>query len=353
MKLLEKLCITPGVPGREDRVAKLIQSEAKGLFDKFTIDAMGTLIAYRKARPAKAAKGKSKKKSTGTPKKIMLSCHMDQIGFLVRHIDEKGFLRLNAVGGFDTRNLFARLVTVCTKDGDLPGVMNPGGKPVHIASPEDRKKVPEVEELIVDMGMPGDEVKKKVQIGDMVVIKAPFTEVGNVIVSQCLDNRIACWLGIRAIEKLKHHNCDIYVAFTVQEEVGCRGAGPAAAQIKPDIAITLDTTLCCDTPGVPGDMAITNQGEGAGLMVMDSGSITDLKLLEEFEAIGKKNKIKTQRTILPRGGTDSLAIQRKGEGYRVMTLVCGTRYIHTVTETIHKDDLFACRDLLAAYLTQA
>ena len=142
MKLLEKLCVTPGVPGREDRVAKLIQSEAKGLFDKFTTDAMGTLIAYRKARPAKG------KKSSKKTKKVMLSCHMDQIGFLVRHIDEKGFLRVNAVGGFDTRNLFARLVTVCTKHGDLPGVMNPGGKPVHIASPEDRKKVPEIEELI-------------------------------------------------------------------------------------------------------------------------------------------------------------------------------------------------------------
>ena len=100
-------------------------------------------------------------------------------------------------------------------------------------------------------------------------------------------------------------------------------------------------------------MAITQQGKGAGLMVMDSGSITDVKLLEEFEAVAKKKKINTQRTILPRGGTDSLAIQRKGEGYRVMTLVCGTRYIHSVTETIHKDDLFACRDLLTAYLAQA
>ena len=348
MKLLEKLCVTPGVSGREDRIAKLIQDESKGLFDKVYTDAMGSLIAYRKARPAKTAK-KSKK-----PTKVMLSCHMDQIGFMVRHIDDAGFLRVNAVGGFDTRNLFARLVTVCTSGGgDLPGVMNPGGKPVHIASPEDRKKVPEIEELTIDLGLPADEVKKKVLIGDMVVIKAPFTEVGNSIVSQCLDNRIACWLAIRSIEKLKNHDCDIYVAFTVQEEVGCRGAGPAAAQIKPDVAITIDTTLCCDTPGVPADMAITKQGEGAGLMVMDSGSITDVKLLNEFESLAKKKKIKAQRTILPRGGTDSLAIQRKGEGYRVMTLVCGTRYIHTVTETIHKDDLFACRDLLAAYLAQA
>jgi len=347
MDLLEKLCVTPGVPGREHRVRDLILKESKKLWDETYVDAMGSLICHRKPRPGKGAKKKTK------PTKVMLASHMDQIGFLVRHIDDKGFLRVNAVGGFDTRNLFARLVTVCTKGGDLTGVMNPGGKPVHIASAEDRKKVPDVEELIVDLGMSGDDVKKKVQIGDMVVIQAPFREIGNTIVSQCLDNRIACWETIRAVEKLKNHSCDIWAVFTVQEEVGCRGAGPAAEQIQPDVAITLDTTLCCDTPGVPSDMAVTEQGKGAGLMVMDSSAIVDVDLLNEFEALAKKKKIPAQRTILHRGGTDSSAIQRKGPGYRVMTLVCGTRYIHTVTEMIHKDDLFACRDLLAAWLEQA
>ncbi len=354
MKLLEKLVQTPGVPGREDRVRDLILQQTKGLFDQTHVDAMGSLLCCRKPRPRprKLQKG-SGKSITASPLKVMLACHMDQIGFLVRHIDGKGFLRVQPVGGFDTRNLFARMVTVCTAKEDLPGVLNPGGKPVHLASAEDRKKVPEIEEFVVDLGLPVEQVNKKVRVGDMVVIRASFTQVGNTVVSQCLDNRIACWEAIDAIKKLKYHDCEIWAVFTVQEEIGCRGAGPAAARVQPDVAITLDTTLCCDTPGVPAELAITEQGKGAGLMVMDSSAMTDLKLLEEFEALAKKNKIPVQRTILPRGGTDASTIQRRDMGYRVMTLVCGTRYIHTVTEMVHLVDLYACRDLLVAYLQSA
>ena len=132
----------------------------------------------------------------------MIAAHMDQIGFMVHHIDSKGFLRVQSVGGFDPRNLFSRLVTVCTDvhntTGDLPGVMNPGGKPVHIASEEDRKRVPEISDLVIDLGLEVKEVTPKVHIGDMVVIRAPFMEVGKTIVGQCLDNRGACWLAIRA-----------------------------------------------------------------------------------------------------------------------------------------------------------
>ncbi len=346
--LLKKLTLTPGVPGREQRVRDLILAESSDLWDETEVDAMGSLICRRQPRPGRSKRGSKASK----PTRVMLSCHMDQIGFLVRHIDEKGFLRVTSVGGFDPRNLFARLVTVCTREGDLPGVLNPGGKPVHIATEADRKVIPEVIDLVIDLGLPPKAVQRKVQIGDMVVIQAQFVEVGETIVSQCLDNRIACWEAIAAVRQLKQHDCEIYAAFTVQEEVGCRGAGPAAERIAPDIAVTLDTTLCCDTPGVPGDLAITKQGGGAGLLVMDSSAISDLKLLEEFEQVAKKNRIKAQRTILHRGGTDSATIQPRRQGHRVMGLVCGTRYIHTVTEMIHKDDLRACRDLLTAWLAQ-
>lgn len=344
MKLLETLCRTPGVAGREDRVRAFIRKEAADLFDDFHEDALGTLTGIRKPRP------KGGKKARKKPTRVMIAAHMDQIGFMVRHIDDKGFLRIQNVGGFDTRNLFARMVTVCTRDGDLPGVLNAGGKPVHIASAEDRKKVPEIEDLVVDLGLPVDEVRERVRVGDMVVIRAAFTEVGNTVVGQAMDNRVACWIAIRAMSKLKHHNCEIHCCFTVQEEVGCRGAGPAAARIQPDVGIALDTTLCCDTPGVPGELGITAQGAGAGLMVMDSSAISDADLLERFERVAKKRTIAAQRTILPRGGTDASTIQRAANGCRTMTLVCPTRYIHTITEMVHRDDLHACRDLLAAVL---
>lgn len=353
MKLLEQLTTTPGVPGREYRVRELIRRETKDLFDEVHVDNLGSLHGVIRPKPAKG------KKPAKNPTKVMIAAHMDQIGFLVRYIDDKGYLWLNPVGGFDARNLFARIVTVSPdlRDPrkDLTGVMNPGGRPVHIASDEDRKKVPEVKEFFVDLGVSADEVKQRVKIGDMVTIQAPLHEIGNVVTAQCLDNRVACWIAIQALRKLKKagHVCEVHMVFTVQEEVGLRGAGPATFNIRPDVGIALDTTLCCDTPGIPENESVTRQGEGVGLNVMDGSAIVDLELLEQFEALAKKKKIKAQRTILHRGGTDAGTMQRAGGGYRVMTLLTPTRYIHTVTETVHKNDLHAARDLLAAWLAGA
>ena len=354
MKLLEQLTQIPAIAGREHRLRDFICKQAKPLFDEMHVDNLGSLICVRRPRPGGRAGGGGKSRTPRKkPLRVMIAAHMDQIGFMVRSIDSGGFLRLQNVGGFDTRNLFARLVTVCTETEDLPGVLNPGGKPLHISSDDDRKKVPEIHDLAVDLGLDAKAISRKVKIGDMVVIRAPFTRVGKTVVAQALDNRIACWLALRAVQKLRRHSCEIHCAFTVQEEVGCRGAGPAAASIDPDIAIALDTTLCVDTPDVPADQSVTTQGMGAGLMVMDSSAITDLQLLQQFEQIARIKRIKAQRTILPHGGTDASTIQRKAAGYRTMTLVCPTRYIHTITEMIHLDDLHACRDLLAAYLSQA
>jgi endoglucanase len=352
MKLLEKLIHAAAVPGREHRVRELILRETQGLFDETRTDPLGSLICVRHPRPRKGAK----KAGGGRPTRVMLAAHMDQIGFLVKHVEAGGFLRVNPVGGFDTRNLFARLVTVCPNPRDpardLPGVMNPGGKPIHIADEADKNKVPQINEFVVDLGLPADEVKKRVKIGDMIVIRPTFDLVGKTAVGQAMDNRVASWVAIRAIQELAKdgHDCEIHCDFTVQEEVGCRGAGTSSYSIEPDITISLDTTLCVDTPGVPEDQRVSKQGDGAGLLVMDSSMISDLELLEEMEELGKRHKIKTQRTILPRGGNDGYAIQLKNAGRRVMTIVCPTRYIHTVTEMIHKGDLAAARDVLAAWL---
>ncbi|MEQ9459920.1 MAG: M20/M25/M40 family metallo-hydrolase [Phycisphaeraceae bacterium] len=350
--LLEQLTTTAGVPGREHRVRQLIEKQVKPLVDELRTDRLGSLIATRYPRTKSGAK-----KNAKPSLRIMIAAHMDQIGFVVKHIDSNGFLRLVSVGGFDTRNLFARLVKVCpdVRDPkkDLPGVLNPGGKPVHIASAEDRKKVPEIDELTVDLGLPAEKVKKLVKIGDMVVLDAPVRSVGQSIVSQCMDNRVACYIAIEALRRLKAHNAEINIVFTVQEEVGLRGAGPAAFGIKPDVGIALDTTLCCDTPGVPDTERVTEQGQGVGLNVMDGAAITDLDLYEQIEAIATRKKIKAQRTLLHRGGTDAGTMQRAGEGIPVMTLLTPTRYIHTVTEMVHRDDLQSAIDLLTAYLESA
>ena len=343
VELLRRLCETPGVPGHEHRVRELIMSEAGDLFDEMSVDAMGSLLCRRDAR-----------KASKNPTRIMLLCHMDEIGFLVSHITKKGFVYVQPVGGFDPRNLFSRRVLVSTDAGDLKGVMNPGGRPIHISSPEERKKVPEVAEFVIDLGL-GDATADHVKVGDMVTMDEPMIEIGDKIVSKALDNRVACWLGIEAIRALgkAKHGCEIHVVFTCQEEVGLRGARTSSFAVKPDIGIGIDTTLSCDTPGVPEQDRTTEQGKGFGLHVKDSSFIADRDLVKEIEAIAIKQKIPHQRTMLRAGGQDGAAAQQAAAGARAVGIVVGTRYIHTVTEMIHRDDLEAARDILAAYLKQA
>ena len=336
--LLKRLCEMPGVPGREDRVRDLIQTEVADLFDDISVDPMGNLLCRRDADRADAPR-------------IMLLCHMDEIGFLVSHIDDKGYLWVQPVGGFDPRNLFSRRVLVCTEDGDLKGVMNPGGKPVHISTAEDRKKVPEVGEFFIDTGL-GLGTKDRVKVGDFVVMDEPFLTMGDTFVSKALDNRVACWLGIEAIRALGDggRGAEIHVAFTCQEEVGLRGARTAAYAVRPDIGLGIDTTLACDTPGIPEKDATTRHGEGFGLHVRDSSFIADAGLVRDIAALAEAKGIPYQRTMLAAGGQDGAAAQQAAAGARAVGIVVGTRYIHTVTEMVHRTDLLAARDIIAAYL---
>ena len=336
--LLKRLCETPGVPGAEHRVRDLILSEIDGLFDEVTTDPMGSLHCVRHAA------------KDGAPK-IMLLCHMDEIGFLVSHISKDGYIYVQPVGGFDPRNLFSRRVMVCTDDGDYKGVMNPGGKPVHISSPEDRKKVPAVGDFFIDLGM-GRKTHDHVKIGDFVVMDEPFLEMGDKFVSKALDNRIACWLGIEGIRALgdKGRGAEVHVVFTTQEEVGLRGARTAAFAVKPDIGIGIDVTLSCDTPGIPAKDATTLQGKGFGLHIRDASFIADRALVKEIEDVAIARDIPYQRTMLAAGGQDGAAAQQAAAGARAIGIVVGTRYIHTVTEMVEQSDLAAARDILGAYL---
>jgi len=345
--LLRRLCETPGVPGREERVRELIEGEIEDLFDDVRTDAMGSLICTRKPT----------RKGKGDATRVMVAAHMDEIGFYVRHIDEKGFVWVNPAGGFDTRNLFSRRVLVCTENGDHLGVMNPGGRPVHIAKDEEKKKVPDINEFFIDLGMSADQVQKTVKIGDFVVMHEPFIEMPTAIVSKALDNRIACYVAIEAVRKLVKvkgdsgkHAAEIVAVFTVQEEVGLRGAQTSANAVDADYGIGLDVTLSCDTPGVPDNERVTKQGEGVGVMVQDSSMIADYALVRELCDLAEKKKIAYQRCILGRGGQDGAAIQRANAGARTAAVVVGTRYIHTVTEMIDQGDLQAAVDLLAAWL---
>lgn len=336
--LLRELCMTPGVPGAEQRVRSLIEARTEGCFDSKEIDALGNLILSRKAR-------KKLKKTS----RLLILCHMDEIGFLVSHIDKNGFIFVQPVGGFDPRTLFGRRVLVCTDSGDYKGVMNPVGKPLHISSPKEREKVPEISDFFIDIGL-GSHASDKVSIGDFVVMDEPFLDLGQKIVSKALDNRVACWLGIELLKALSKeesaHHCDLFVAFTSQEEVGVRGAKPASFSIAPSHAIGVDTTLSCDLPGVSEKDHITTQGKGFGLHLKDRSMIADRSFVKEIEALAIEHAIPYQKTMLPAGGQDGSAAQQSGAGAKTVSIVVGTRYIHTVTEMIDKEDLLSARAIL-------
>ena len=337
LSLLKVLSETPGVAGREERVRAILEREMKGLFDSVVTDPMGNLVATKKSSAAGA-------------KRVLLACHIDEIGFYVRHVDAQGFLRVHNAGMFDTKNLAARRVLVQTSSGDLLGLMNPSGRPVHIARDEDKKKMPELTDFAVDLCLPADEVKAKVRVGDPVTLVQEFSEIGQCVSGKCLDNRVAAFIAIEALRQVPNPRHEVIVACTVQEEVGLRGAGPAAFAADPEIAIAIDTTLAVDTPGVPEDERVTKQGDGVALTLMDGSMISDRALVDELETVSKRREIPHQLSILPRGGTDAGAMQRQRGGVRVMTLSVPTRYIHTTTESVHKRDIQSAIDLLAAWL---
>ncbi len=336
LALLKQLSEVAGIPGWEDRVRELVKKELKGLVDEIRVDALGNVIAHKK----------------GKGKKVMIAAHMDEIGFYVKHVDDKGFLRVQNVGGFDTRNLFARQVTVHTSKGDLLGLMNPGAKPIHLSTPDERNKVPVLAEFFIDTGLSSEAVKKQVRVGDPVTLQQEAKELGDFFTGKAMDDRVAVFVVLESLKQLKSKNLpyDVYAVFTTQEEVGLRGAVTSAYGVEPDIGIALDITLASDLPGTPPDQAVTVMGNGVAIKVMDSYSISDRGLVQAFVDLAQKKKITYQMEVLPLGGTDAGAIQRSRAGVPSITLSIPTRYVHTVTECVHVDDVRATIELLNAYL---
>jgi putative aminopeptidase FrvX len=339
-ELLRRLSEAHGVPGHEGQVREIIRGEVAGLVDTLREDALGNLIAF---------------KDGSGGKKVMIAAHMDEIGFVVRHIDERGFLRIMPLGGFDTRNLFAREVVVQGREGDLPGILQPSGKPVHIADPEERKKVPDSKHFFVDLGLGGEEVKKLVRIGDPVCLVQRLRQVGNYVAGKSLDDRLGVYVLIELLRQLKDqpHHYDLYAVFTTQEEIGSRGARVASYGIEPDLAIALDTTIGADTPGVPSEDSVTITGNGVSITMADSLAISTPWLAQQFADVAARNGIKHQFNVLSGGGTDAAPIHTIKAGVPAVSLTLPSRYVHTVQEAVHTDDIGSMLQLLLAWFKGA
>jgi endoglucanase len=336
VKLLSRICEVPGAPGFEKRIRGLVLKELKGLADQVRVDPIGNVVALKK--------GKNSKKS------CMAAAHMDEIGFIVTHVDDKGFLRFNPLGGFDPKTLSSQRVIVHGRK-DVVGVM--GSKPIHIMTPEERNKPPKLTDYFVDLGMPKKEVEKIVSVGDPITRERELIEMGKCVNVKSLDNRVSVFLLIEALRALKKSRrrpaYDFYAVFTVQEEVGLRGANASALEIQPDFGFGLDTTIAFDTPGAQPEQMCTQLGEGVGIKIMDSSVICDTRMVAFMKETAAKAKIKWQPEILAGGGTDTAGLQRMTPGGSIAGAISvPTRHIHQVIEMSHKDDIEASIKLLAA-----
>ena len=338
MDLLRELCETPGIPGREERLRAVVRRELSGVADELRVDALGNLVAV--------------KRNPGAPK-LMIAAHMDEIGFVVSHVDgEKGWLRLVPLGGHDPRNMIAQRVLVCAEGGDLPGILFPGIKPPHIATDEDRKRQPAVTDFFVDLGLPGATVRERVPIGTPVTLLRDFLEIGDCVSAKALDDRVALYVMIRAMQQAQSFGFETYAVATVQEEVGLRGALTSAFGIHPDVGIALDVTLAVDIPGVSEHEHVTRLGQGTAIKILDSSFIAHPKLVASLRELADRRQIPWQHEILPRGGTDAGSMQRVHAGVAAGTISIPTRYIHSSVEMVHKADVEASIALMAAFIEE-
>ena len=328
-KLLKEICETPGAPGYERRIREVVLREVKKLADKVTIDNMGNVTVFRKGKK---------------DKKVMVAAHMDEISFIVTHIDDKGFVRFHTLGGFDAKTLTAQRVIVHGKK-DLIGVM--GSKPIHVMSPEERNKMPQTTDYFIDMGMGKKEVEKFVSVGDFITRERELIQMGDCVNGKSIDNRVSVFILIEVLREIKKLPYDFYAVFSVQEEVGLRGVQAASLEINPDFGFGLDTTIAFDIPGAREHEMITRLGHGTAIKVMDSQTICDYRMVEFMKKTADKHKIKWQPEILPAGGTDTAGIQRYNPSGAIAGAVSiPTRHIHQSVEMANTQDIRDSIDLL-------
>jgi putative aminopeptidase FrvX len=332
-ELLTELTETSGVPGYEDRIRTIVRRELESTVDVVRSDSMGNVFG--------TIHGESEYS-------VAVAAHMDEIGFMVRHITDEGFLTIDALGGWDPRVLRAQRVTVHTENGDLPGII--GSTPPHTQSEEDRKEEPSVEDVYIDLGMDADAIEERVHVGDLVTMDQTTTRVGEHITGKALDDRVCLFAMLEAARRIENPDVTIHFAATVQEEVGLRGASALGVDLDPDLAIALDVTVANDLPDYDDEEHVTRLGDGTAIKLKDSSVITNPKVHRRMRSVAEEHDISHQLEVLPRGGTDTAGFQNTYGAKPVGAISVPTRYLHTVTESAHQDDIDATIDLLTAFL---
>ncbi len=312
LKTLKELCALPGPSGREDKVRDYIIEKAKTYADEIKTDAMGNVLVFKKglARPTSS---------------VMLAAHMDEVGVIINEITADGYLKFDFVGGIDRRVVIGKKVFV--GEAGIPGVM--GIKAYHLVDGPERERIPKVKEMYIDIGAANkEEAEKLVNIGDVGCFDPSVVEFGEGwLKAKAIDDRIGCAIMLELIAS--ELPVDTWFAFTVQEEVGCRGALGAAFALKPEIALVIEGTTAADLPSQKGAAKVCIPGNGPVVPFMDGGAIYDRKLFERLRDLAVANDIPWQTKTYISGGTDAQAIQRSRAGVRVAAISAALRYIHS------------------------
>lgn len=310
--MVKELCLLNGVSSGEDEVRDFLRRRAEPYADHLKIDALGNLIVWKRG-----------KKSTGN--KLLLTAHMDEVGFIVKDITEEGYLKFAPVGGIDPRVAIGKRVSVGPTR--IPGVI--GLKPYHMVSGEDEKSVPKFEELTIDIGAASrEDAEAVVALGDLVAFMGDVVEFGNgLLKAKAIDDRVGCAILLQLLKEELPMDCTF--VFSVQEEVGTRGAFGAAFSVDPEIALVLEGTTAADLPGTDAHRRVAILGGGPVISFMDSGTVYDRGLFELLRDVADQNHIPWQTKNYTSGGNDASAIQRAREGVRVAVISAPVRYLHT------------------------
>ena len=324
MELTEILCMLDsahGPSGDEGDIRAVIHQLARPWADEITSDVMGNLVARKK----------------GSGPKVMFAAHMDSIGFIVTHIEKEGFLRVGKLGGISPKDVL-----------NTPVRFKNGVRGVLVAEEKAEDKL-KLEDCYIDIGARDEEqARSLVQVGDTAVYDTAVTEVNGRVISPYLDDRIACAILLKAMEQVGPCENDLYFVFTVQEEVGTRGAKTAAWSVDPDYGIAVDVTDVDDTPG-SGKYGTCKLGRGAAVKVMDSSVICHPEVVKALEQCAQDKGIAVQRDIIRAGGTDAGPIHVTRTGVRTGSISIPCRYIHTPTEMADLSDVQSCVDLTVAF----
>nr|WP_144923991.1 M42 family metallopeptidase [Paenibacillus bovis] len=328
LTMLKDLTDAKGIPGNEHEPREVMKKYITPYADEVETDGLGSLIA--------------KKSGNENGPKIMIAGHLDEVGFMVTQIDDKGFLRFQTVGGWWSQVMLAQRVTVVTSKGDITGVI--GSKPPHILSAEARKKPVDIKDMFIDIGASSREEAAEwgVRPGDMAVPYFEFTVMNNdkMLLAKAWDNRIGCAIAIDVLKNLQNEKHDnvVYGVATVQEEVGLRGAKTASNKIQPDISIAVDVGIAGDTPGISKKEAMSKMGDGPQIILYDASMVSHKGLRDLVTNVADELNIPYQFDAIPGGGTDAGSTHLAGEGAPSLAITIATRYIHSHAGILHRDD---------------